>query len=226
MSFAGPFQPETCCDSVILCVLQPQVVVPCPRGVPAALAYQRVSRVKQGSLLSGWPCAGKEGSSCHGQRGVCRSGLQICCDLLLKHRRCYQFLSAQESNLKVNQKHLFKGNSHFTAASILLCSKSDSSREIMTGKGRSRATTEMTNYVLWHSEMASGWLSEGTDRLCATVSSLCPLFTDGKLTRREIAALINAVKDLCQEMGCLHHVGSHGVEALSSFKQLLKHDLS
>lgn len=55
---------------------------------------------------------------------------------------------------------------------------------------------------------------------------LCPLFTDGKLTRREIAALINAVKDLYQEMGCLHGVGSHGVEALSSFKQLQLHELS
>lgn len=74
--------------------------------------------------------------------------------------------------------------------------------------------------------MASEWLSEGIDRLRVTVSSLCPLFTDGKLTRREIAALIKAVKDLYQEMGCLHGVGSHGVEALSSFKQLQLHDLS
>lgn len=74
--------------------------------------------------------------------------------------------------------------------------------------------------------MASEWLSEGIDRLRVTVSSLCPLFTDGKLTRREIAALIKAVKDLYQETGCLHGVGSHGVEALSSFKQLQLHDLS
>ena len=74
--------------------------------------------------------------------------------------------------------------------------------------------------------MASEWLSEGTDRLLATVSSLCPPFTGGKLTRRGIAALINAVKDLYQEMGCIYGVGRHRVEALSSFKQLQLHYLS
>lgn len=163
MSFEDPFQPKTCCDSVILCVLQPQVVVPYPRGVPAALAYQRVSRVKQGLLLSGWPCAGKEGSSCHGQRGVCRSGLQISCDLLLKHRRCYQFLSTQESNLKVNQKHLFKGNSYFTAASILLCSKSDSSREIMTEVGAGQQLRWQTMYCDTLKWLLGGSLRELTD---------------------------------------------------------------
>lgn len=74
--------------------------------------------------------------------------------------------------------------------------------------------------------MASKSVSEGTDRLLATVSSLCPLFTCGNLTRRGIAVLINAVKDLYQEMGCIYGVGRHGVEALSSFKQLQLHYLS
>lgn len=74
--------------------------------------------------------------------------------------------------------------------------------------------------------MASEWVSEETDRLLATVSSVCPPFTGDKLTRRGIAVLISAVKDLYQEMGCICCVERHGLEALSSFKQLLLHYLS
>lgn len=73
--------------------------------------------------------------------------------------------------------------------------------------------------------MVSEWLSEGSDRFLAAVSSLCPPFTGGKLTRRGIALLINAVKDLYEEIGFIYGVVRHGVEALSSFKQLQLHYL-
>lgn len=136
------------------------------------------------------------------------------------------FLRTQETNLKVNGKYLIKGNSNFTAASILLFCKSKTSGQFMMGRGRNRTTTEMTNYGLWHSEMASEWLSEGTDRHLATVSSLCPQFTGGKLVRRAIAVVINAVKHVYQEMGCICCVERHSLEALSSFKQLQLYYLS
>lgn len=227
MACKGPSQPKTCYDSVILRVLLPQVPVPRPRGVPGSLAYQKVSEVKEGSLWNGWPCIARRAAA------AMDSGLfagVACRSAMIYHwstGHATSSLSQYSGDVKVNQNHLWtEGNSHFSAAGILLCSKSESSRGIMTGRVRSRTTTEMTNYVLWHSEMASEWLSEGTDRLCATVSSLCPLFTDGKLTRSEIAALINAVKDLYHHRGCLHGVGSHGVETLSSLKQLQLHDLS
>jgi len=71
----------------------------------------------------------------------------------------------------------------------------------------------------------SGSLRESTGFLLLWAPS-APPFTGGKLMRRGISVLINAVKDLCQEMGCIYGVGKHGIEALSSFKQLQLHYLS